>query len=212
MKAHRRSGKPRKPKQAEVWAALAESVNGEYRVNKKGKPRDVQVDDRDRLLVLDTYTVSTGQSSVTYTRVRALFHATSEFRFKLSSENVFTRFFARLGMQDIQIGWPALDRKYLIQSNDASAIKQLLLGSAVGGLLASAKPVGLSVKKATRKERKTLGAELSQLSAEVTGVEKDVERLKWMLTVVSETLDYLVRIGAASPERVDPEAPANPRR
>lgn len=207
--SRRRGGKPRKPKQAEVWQALAETVGGEYRVNKKGKPRDVRVDDRGRLLVLDTYTVSTGQSSVTYTRVRALVQARNDFRFRLSAENIFTRFFARLGMQDIQIGWPALDRKYVVQSNDPSAIKQLMMGSAVGGLLSSAKPIGLSLKKATRKERKTLGADLGQLYAEVTGVEKDIERLKWLLAVVSETLDYLVRIGAASPDRVDPEAPAD---
>jgi hypothetical protein len=199
--------KTRKPKQADVWPALAEAVSGDYRVTKRGKPKEVRVEDRGRLLTLDTYTVSTGQSSTTYTRVRAFYRDRDGFQFKLSSENPFTRLFARLGMQDIVVGWPALDQKYVIKSNDPAKVKQLMMGSAVGGLLAAAKPVGLSIKSASRKEKKALGPDVVQLSAEVTGVEKDPERLKWMLAVVSETLDYLARVGSAGTDRLDLENP-----
>jgi len=203
----RRGGKPRKPKHGEAWSSLAESVGGDYRVNKRGKPKEVRIEDRGRLLTLDTYTVSTGQSSVTYTRVRAFYRARDEFRFKLSAENVFTRLFARLGMQDIRVGWPVLDQKYVIKSTNPTKVKQLMMGSAVGGLLAPEKPVAMSIKNASRKERKALGQDTVQLSAEVTGVERDVERLKWMLAVVSEALDYLVRIGVADTDRLDLEDP-----
>lgn len=77
-------------------------------------------------LVYDYYVVSTGQSAVTYSRMRTLMRCHNAFELKVSKEGVFAKLGKILGAQDIQIGDEFFDEKYMIKSNDEVLASRLL--------------------------------------------------------------------------------------
>ena len=64
---------PKKPGQREVWRDTAGRLKGEYLESGKGNAPRIRLRHDPWLLTLDNYTVSNGQTSVTYTRLQEIF-------------------------------------------------------------------------------------------------------------------------------------------
>ena len=102
------------PSTKEVYAELAQSLNTEVikgsgfsgpriTLYKEGMPQHI-----------DTYTQSTGQSAVVYSRIQMLYVSTKPFHLKVYKKGFFTPFGKALGMQDIEIGRPEFDDDFVI--------------------------------------------------------------------------------------------------
>ena len=94
---------------AEVWAALAREIDA--RVEKGGWWRGPRVvaDLPPWQVTLDVYTESAGETSTTYTRLRAPFVNPSGFRFRIYRKSIFSDMGKFFGMQDVEIEDPWFD-------------------------------------------------------------------------------------------------------
>jgi hypothetical protein len=106
------------PSKEEVWQQLCNEIGAEYINNGIWKGDKVVAKIKEWTITLDTYTVSTGKSHVTYTRMRAPYVNADGFRFKIYRKNVFSGIGKYLGMQDLEVGYPEFDNDFIIKGND----------------------------------------------------------------------------------------------
>jgi hypothetical protein len=185
------------PSRKDIWQKLSEQIDARYVEGGFWKGDKVQADHKDWTVTLDTYTVSTGKSTTVYTRMRAPFVNPSGFRFDVYRKSVFSGIGKFFGMQDIEIGDPQFDHDFIIKATNDSQVRELLANTRVRDLIARQKDIHLSVKDDEGWFGTTFPDGVDELYFQVTGVIKDVDRLKLLYDLFAETLDELCRIGAA---------------
>jgi hypothetical protein len=152
-------------------------------------------------ITLDTYTVSTGHSHVTYTRMRAPFVSRDGFRFRIYRKSIFTGLGKMLGMQDIEIGQSVhFDEDFVIQGSDEYKVRSLFASSEIRRLIQEQPRISLELKDDEGTFRKKFPEGVDELHFQVMGVIKDVERLKKLFDLFSEVLEQLHTLGSASKE------------
>lgn len=192
-------GKGRQDDRWSVWAAFAERNGGTPERDRKDRVKSVRFEHAGWPIVVDTYTVSTGQSNVTYTRARASYRAQTPFRCKVWKEGFFSRIGKKLGMQDLTVGHPVLDRDFVVQSDSPGPARALLAGSRVGELLLRDPKLQYVVGKRKRSKEDPEDAPDAEVTVRIAQVVKDGKRLDTMLALCRESLDSLLRSGTALP-------------
>lgn len=148
-------------------------------------------------LLLDTYTVSTGKSSTTYTRMRAPFINKDGLYFKVYRESLFSGVGRYFGMQDIKIGDPGFDDPFVVKGNNTAKIRQMLDDPNLQKLIADQSQISFEI----RDDEGWFGTDFPQgvdeLYFQRLGVMKDVVELKALFQLFCLTLHRLVRIDSA---------------
>ena len=134
------------PSRTDVWNALAGEIGATVEQRGFWKGACVVADVPPWRVVLDTHTVSNGETSTTYTRVRAPFVNADGFRFTIHRKSIFTALGKLLGMQDVEVGYPAFDEKFVIRGNDQGKLRRLFANARLRELLQSQPSVHLTVK------------------------------------------------------------------
>lgn len=185
------------PSRKEVWQELARQINARYVEGGFWKGDKVEVDHGDWIVTLDSYAVSTGKTTVVYTRMRAPFVNPGGFHFTLYRRGLFSGLGKALGMQDIEIGDPMFDHDFIIKSNSDSRVRALLANIRVRQLIAAQPAIHFGVKD----DEGWFGARfpdgVDELHFHVVGIIKDLQRLEQLFELFAETLDELCRMGAA---------------
>lgn len=119
------------------------------------------------------------------------------FKFKIYRKNIFNEIGKLFGMQDIQIGIPTFDEKFIIKGNNAFKIKELFSDSKIRELIEMQPNIYFSVKDDEGWFRKDFPKGVDELYFQVRGVIKDVERLKSLYDLFAEILNQLCYIGSA---------------
>jgi hypothetical protein len=207
------------PRQNEVWKQLSDEIGGEFiqgGVFKGGSK--VQATIKNWAVVLDTYTVSTGKSSITFTRMRALFSNPEGFRFTIYRKNIFSALGKFFGMQDVGVGGPAFenlgplfgvpgyldpliietgdpgfDADFIIKCNDEAKVRALFKQFKIRELVQSQPAILLQVKRGPQKE-------VDELYFQVTGVIKDLNRLKSLFELYEAVLSAFPSLSSRSEE------------
>ena len=185
------------PSRGDVWRSLAEEINARYETGGFWRGDRVVADVPPWQVVLDTFTVSTGETSSTYTRMRAPYVNADGFRFTVFRSHIFTGLSKFLGMQDVEVGYPGFDEAFVIKGNSESKLRQLFANARLRELLAAQPSVYFSVKDDEGTFRKTFPEGVDELYFQVGGVVKDIDRLKLMYELFAETLEELCRMGSA---------------
>ncbi len=172
------------PSKEEVWSQLCSEINARYVDGGFWKGDMVQATHGPWTITLDTYVVSTGKSAVTYTRMRAPFVSPDGFEFTVYDKGIFSDIGKWFGMQDIEVGDGVFDEDFIVKSNNESKVRELLANFKIRQLIGQQPEIHFSAKD-------------DELLFRVVGVIKDVERLKLLYELFSETLDELCRIGSA---------------
>ena len=184
------------PSTAEIWSTLAEGIGADYQHGRWGGGK-VVAEIGQWTVTLDTYTVSTGKSTVTFTRMRAPYVNADGFRFIIYRSSIFTPLGVLLGMQDIQIGDAEFDREFVVKSNDPPRVRQLLSDAALRELLRSQERIHLEVKD----HEGVFGAHFPEgvdmLNFTAHGVIKDMDRLQRLFELFAHTLHRLCHMGSA---------------
>ncbi|QDK78373.1 DUF3137 domain-containing protein [Spirosoma sp. KCTC 42546] len=185
------------PSKDEIWKQLAGEMSADFVDGGLWKGSKVQASVHEWTVTLDTYTVSTGKAYITYTRIRAPYVNKDGFRFKIYRKGFFSDLGKRLGMQDVEVGFLEFDDQFIIQGNDESKLQLLFKNLKIRELIEAQSDISLEVKD----DDGWLGAKfpegVDQLSFQVVGIIKDVERLKLLYTLFAEILNQLCRIGSA---------------
>jgi hypothetical protein len=194
------------PNREQIWRQLCGEINGRYIEGGFWKSDKVEATHKQWTITLDTYTVSSGESSTTYTRMRALYVNPDGFRFTLHRKNIFSDIGQWLGMQDVEVGFEDFDRDFVIKGTSETKLRQLFANTKLRELIAAQPAIRLGVKKPYTYKgwfRAALPEGVDELNFEVVGIIKDLERLKKLYELFAETLDQLCHIGSASKTRPD---------
>jgi len=185
------------PNKDEMWKEFSQQVGGEFVEGGFFKKDKVEVFYKEWMVTLDTYTVSTGKSSTTYTRMRAPYINADGFRFEIYRKNIFSSLGKLFGLQDIEIGDTDFDENFIIKGNDQSKVSMLLSNPAIKFLIEKQPSIYFSVKDDEGWFIKKFPKGVDELYFSVRGIIKDVQRLKNLYDLFSETLNFLCHIGSA---------------
>jgi hypothetical protein len=185
------------PSKTEIWRQLAEQVGGEFEARTWTRPARVTVRHGAWTLTLDTHTVSNGESSHVYTRMRAPYVNPEGFRFEIYRANFLSDLARMFGLQDIDIGDLAFDPAFIIKSNDEARVRRLLEPRRIRDLIAAQPRIHLSV----RDDEGWFGTEfpegVDELYFRAYGVIRDLPRLEQLFELFAIVLQRLCAIGAA---------------
>ncbi|MGD0095796.1 MAG: hypothetical protein ABSB60_04835 [Terracidiphilus sp.] len=186
------------PSKQEIWHKLCAEIGGNYVDGGFWKGDKVEATHGPWTITLDTYTVSNGKSSTTYTRMRAPYENSNGFRFTVYRKSIFSGIGKWFGMQDIEIGDPYFDSDFILKGNNEAKLRELLGDLRLRELIADQPDIHFSVKDDEGFFNSRFPDGVDELCFQVVGVIKDVEQLKLLFELFSETLDQLCRIGAAA--------------
>lgn len=185
------------PSQNEIWSQIATDIGGEYIDQGFWKTNELRYRHAEWELLLDTFTVSTGKSSTTYTRMRAPFVNKDGLYFKVYRESIFSgagRFF---GMQDLQIGNPFFDDAFVIKGNNEAKVRLLLADPNLQELIDQQSQISFEIRDDEGWFGATFPEGVDELYFQRVGVMKDVAELKALFQLFCLALHRLVRIDSA---------------
>lgn len=188
---------------AETWKHFCSDIGGEFIEGGIWRSEKVRGRVKAWTITLDTYTSGAGKDKITYTRMRAPFVSTDEFRFTIYHKSSFSELGKYWGLQeDIEVGYPDFDRDFIIKSNNQSQAQALFASLKIRQLI---KSQPFSVNFGVREEDDTFGSGflkgVDELYCEVEGIIEDVERLKSLYELFAETLNHLCKIGSATEDK-----------
>ena len=184
----------------EMWRQLSSETGADYVKGGFWKGAKVQASHGQWIITLDTYAVSTGKSTMVFTRLRAPYVNPDQFRFKIYRRGFFSDIGKRLGMQDIEVGYPDFDRDFIIKGTDEGKLRALFDNPRVRELIIAQPQIHFMVKDNEGSFGPNFPDDTDELCFHVSGIIKDVERLKLLFELFAETLDQLCHIGSAYEE------------
>ena len=185
------------PRREEIWRKLSDDLRARYVDGGWSRSDRVEVTHGDWTLTLDTYTVSTGKTTVVYTRMRAPYVNPEEFRFTIYRRGFFSDIGKTFGMQDVEVGDPAFDQDFIVKGTDDARLRSLFSSPRLRELIRQQPHIHLSVRDDDGWFGGRFPDRVDVLTFTVVGVIKDVDRLKALFDLFATTLDELCRIGAA---------------
>jgi hypothetical protein len=214
------------PNQNDVWKQLSDEIGASFTKGGFFRASKVEARIKNWTITLDTYTVSTGKSSITFTRMRAPFVNGTRFLFSIHRRGMFSTVGKLLGMQDLEVGGPKFhrlkplfglpsyldpqiiesgdpqfDRDFIIKSNDEQKVRILFKQLKIRELLQSQPTIDLHIKGKGGRLKRDKDKRIDELYFQATGVIKDLERLKNLFELYAEVLNGMHCLGSASQDQ-----------
>jgi len=183
------------PSIKEVWKELSEEINASFIEGSFFKGSRIEYKHNNWTIFLDTYTVSTGKSSTTYTRMRAPFINQKKFIFKVHRKGVFSNIGKALGMQDIEIGYDYFDKGYIIKGNDEILLRRFFQNHNIRNLIDKQSRILLEIKHNEGRFGPKFNDDESELYFVAVGVIKDKERLKDLFELFVKVINEFEMMG-----------------
>lgn len=175
----------------DVYKKLADQVDASLVEGGVFKSPRLEIPLENSTLYLDTYTQSTGNSAITYTRLRCAFKASRLFEMKLYKKGFFSEMGKALGMQDIEVGQPEFDDGFIIKGDNDLIIRQVLSDYALKEALLLQEKVTTVIKnKDPLAGTKAAQGELI-ITQYLTGGIKDTDKLIGMIDTVKLFIEKL---------------------
>lgn len=186
------------PSRDEVWNLLAQQIGGDFKQGEwlNGRTR-VDAHVGQWIVTLDTYTVSTGKSTITFTRLRAPFVNRDGFRFTVSRAGILNPIAHLLGFQDVEIGEAEFDKAFVIKSNDESRVRMFLADADLRAKLSLQPKITLSVLDDEGYFGTAFPEGVDELKFHTIGIIKDLVILQQLFELFATTLNRLCHIGSA---------------
>jgi hypothetical protein len=191
------------PSKEEIWRHLCSEIGGNYVDGSLWKGDKVQAAHGEWTITLDTYVVSSGKTTIAYTRLRAPYVNPDGFRFTIYRQGLFTGIAKWFGMQDADVGHASFDEHFVIKGNDVAKLRALFDDQKLRELLEAQPEVLFTVKADEGFFGPRFPVGTDELCFTVVGVIKDTERLKALFELFSEALDQLCRMGSAYKDAPD---------
>ncbi len=185
------------PSKEEIWAQLSREIGAEYQKGRLLKSRKVVLSHRQWKIILDTYTVHSGNASITYTRMRAPYVNKDGFHFHIYKKNVFSWIGKLIDVQDIEIGDSYFDEEFIIQGKPEDMVMRLFANMKIRKLIKNEPNIHFQVKDNEGLFGTKFPEGVDELYFQTLGVIKDKQRLKELFDLFAEVLEELCRLGSA---------------
>lgn len=150
-------------------------------------------------IVMDLLVVSTGNVTIQYTRIRVPFLNPSGFRFSVRKSNLFTPLAAWMGFEDVLIGVPDFDDRFVIKSHQPSTAQRLFADPILRQLLLNEPDTAVSVLDHSGYFGPNFPPQTDLLECMVLGDIRDLDRLHRLFGICRVALNQLSDIGIALP-------------
>lgn len=161
-----------------AWEELARSMGAKFVAGGLFKSSQIEVHLREATLLLDTYSVPSGDSNTAYTRIRSQIANAAGLQFRILPEGLVAKLDKALGLKDLEIGVSEFDRGFVVQGSNEKAARALLASSTLRQLIQEQRPSELTLRG-------------QELRLEVKGVVTDVDRLRALFRLCEVTLEQL---------------------
>ena len=185
------------PSRDEIWSQIAYDLGAEYNGGGFWDRDYISYQHGEWEIILDTYTQSTGKSSVTYTRMRAPFVNRDGLYFKVYRSGFFSNMGKYFGMQDIEIGDEYFDKDFIIKGNDQFQIARLLAGDDIKALIELHPRIHFEIRDDEGVFTKKYAEGVDELYFQCVGVLKNKNQIKGLFDLFAFTLERLVDIDSA---------------
>jgi hypothetical protein len=198
------SSDPEKPKatRSDAWRSVAERTGGDFVEARRPSKERVLVRHGPWRVWLDTYVVSNGSTSQTYTRVRAYIRGWRGMSLLVRRRGVLDRLWETLGFGGRLPLSRALTDRYVVKGKPEPRVPSLFSAQGLTQAVMAVPSLRLEIKRPSLKSRKRFGEDAGVVVCRTTGVITDVDRLEGMIAVVREALDSLHRVGEAREEEI----------
>lgn len=188
------------PSKDKIWRQFSGQVGGQFVKGGFFSKSVVRARHKQWTITLDTYSQSDGESSTTYTRIRAPYINKDGFWFTIYRKGFFTGVCKPLGMQDVEIGALAFDDAFVIKGSDEHKLRKLFADPVIRRLIERQPKLHLTVKDNEGWLKKRFPEGVDELLFEVEGIIKDLDRLRSLYDLFAELLNRLCQIGSAYEE------------
>jgi hypothetical protein len=185
------------PNRDEVWNQLAKELGGRFTPGGFWADSAIRAKVGPWTVTLDTHSSSTGQTARTFTRMRAPFRNRDRFGFTLYREGIFSTVGKLLGMQDVTIGHPVFDDRFIIKGTDEATLKLLFDSDRIRQLVAEQEDIHLEIRDDDGWFSEEFPEGVDELYFETAGTITDIDRLRSLYELFAETLTRLCKIGSA---------------
>jgi hypothetical protein len=182
----------------EAWQALAAEMEGRFRAGTWANGARVDVDVGSWTFTLDVYVVSTGKTTQWFTRLRAPYVNPTGFRFKVFRQGFFAKIGKAFGMQDVVIGVPEFDERWVVQGTDDTRLATIFATPSIRASLEAAGDVSFEVKDDEGWFGRKFPQGVDELVLTTHGLVNDMARLQAFFALFAATLERLVETGDAS--------------
>ena len=190
----------------DIWKQLASELGGLHEEGRKFHPGIVRAWHMNWEVVLDTYVVSSGKSSTTYTRLRAPYANRDDFYFHVFRRHLFTGIGKAFGMQDVIVGHPEFDRDFIIKGNNERKLKMMFDNDYIRQLISYQPRIQFKIREDEEGLFKPkFPPDINELSFHSVGVIHNLQQLHDLFELFAVTLDHLCDIGSAYED--DPSEP-----
>jgi hypothetical protein len=187
------------PSRNEVWGQLSQQIGAKFEPGGFRRSGKVVATYAGLEITLDTYAVSSGRSSTTYTRLRAPYVSEDGFRFNVYTKTAFSSMGLFLeGAKDVVIDDPLFDQQFVITTSSETKIRQLLGEPHIRLALESERDVHFETHAVGDWHKPNRPGELDELYFQTRGVVEDLNRLKRLFWLFGAVLDALRQMGSAS--------------
>ena len=161
------------------WKQLANDLGAEFVPGGLLRGSKVVAQAGHATVTLDTYSVPSGDSSTTYTRIRAPLQNRDGFQFRVFREGLVGKIDKALGMQDLEIGIPEFDDVFVVQANNETKVRALLSNAKIRQRIQGEPSVHIGITKN------------NELHFEEKGVLSNLAKLKSLFELFFEVLNQL---------------------
>lgn len=173
-----------------AWHRILNGVGDNLLNHNYLKDQRIELDIGDWAITIDSY--STNEK--TYTRLRAPYINTENFRFKVFRKGFFSNLMKLFGMQDIEIENTAFDENFIIQATDKDKIKALFSDYLIREMIMNLDSVLIQVKEDESWFKDKYPNGIDELYIEVPVLVQDIEQLEVMFLILAKIFQYLCNI------------------
>jgi len=184
-----------------IFREVATRIGGEVVMG--GRHPEVHVSHGSGTVVLDIRVESNGQSTDTFTRVRAYFLANDNFSFRLTKRTFWSRFSWVWGMSEVSVGDGEFEEQFLLMTRHASRLRTFMNDRKLRELIRAHPIRCLEARGLSWWRRRKRGSRMRVLTLRTSGVVKEIGTLEGLIRVIQSGLDQLLRSGMAEGRTVD---------
>lgn len=185
-------------KKSSIWKKFAEEIGGKYVEFHYWHSDKAEVNYNKWKIIFDNYieyrTVSNLTLEKKYTRILAPFISLDDFRFEIYKQHFSDSIAKIFGCQDVEIGYPEFDKKYIVKTNNEFKIKSIFRNkNFINSFINLENPnFQISDQKGIWEEK--LPEKEFELTLFFEGEINDIEILKSILNLFKEMLDALYEL------------------
>ena len=161
-----------------AWKQFASEIGAEFVEGGFFRTSKVQARVKQWTVTLGTYSVSSGDSTETYTRMKTSIQDKDGFWFTIFRTGLVAKLDKAFGAQKIDVGDSEFDQAFTIRSNNESRVRSLFSNLKICQMIQAQKSITIAIR-------------MNELRLETRGVVSDVERLKSLFELFKEMLIQL---------------------